>query len=66
MGQKEMVELMKNQIGAAAEMALLFYRATIQVGATMEEALKLTQAYLAAMIHGNNKDPKQGGTDDEQ
>lgn len=62
MGQKEMVELMKNQIGAVAEMALIFFRATIQVGATMEEALKLTQAYLAAMIHGNNKDPQQDGT----
>lgn len=65
MGQKEMVELMKNQIGAVAEMALIFFRATIQVGATMEEALKLTQAYLAAMIHGNNKDPQQEGADDE-
>ena len=27
MGQKEMVELMKNQIGAVAEMALIFFRA---------------------------------------
>lgn len=44
MGQKEMVELMKNQIGAVAEMALIFFRATIAAGATMEEALKLTQA----------------------
>ena len=25
MGQKEMVELMKNQIGAVAEMALIFF-----------------------------------------
>lgn len=65
MGQKEMVELMKNQIGAVAEMTLIFFRATIAAGATMEEALKLTQAYLAAMIHGNNKDPQQEGADDE-
>lgn len=65
MDQKEQVQALKNQIGAVAEMALIFYRAAIGVGATMEEALKLTQAYLAAMIHGNNKDPQQGGTNDE-
>ena len=65
MDQKEQIEMMKNSIGAVAEMALIFYRAAIGVGATMEEALKLTQAYLAAMIHGNNKDPQQGGTADE-
>lgn len=65
MDQKEQVEALKSAIGATAEMALLFFRATIQVGATMEEALKLTQAYLAAMIHGNNKDPQQGGNADE-
>ena len=40
MGQKEMVELMKNQIGAVAEMALIFFRATIAAGATMEEAFQ--------------------------
>lgn len=62
MDPKERVEALQNAIGVTAEMALLFYRATIQVGATMEEALKLTQAYLAAMIHGNNKDPQQDGT----
>lgn len=65
MDPKERVEALQNAIGATAEMALLFYRATIQVGATMEEDLKLTQAYLAAMIHGNNKDPQQGGNADE-
>ena len=65
MDQKEQVQALKNQIGAVAEMALIFYRAAIGVGATMEEALKLTQAYLAAMIHGNNKDPQQEGADDE-
>lgn len=65
MDQKEQVQALKNQIGAVAEMALLFFRAAIGSGATMEEALKLTQAYLAAMIHGNNKDPQQRGTDDE-
>ena len=65
MDQKEQVQALKNQIGAVAEMALIFYRAAIGVGATMEEALKLTQAYLAAMIHGNKKEPQQGGADDE-
>lgn len=65
MDPKDQVEMLKGAIGATAEMELLFYRATIQVGATMEEALKLTQAYLAAMIHGNNKDPQQNGTADE-
>ena len=57
---------MKQAIGARAEMSLIFFRAALDVGATMEEALKLTQAYLAATIHGNNKEPQQGGTDDEQ
>lgn len=66
MSQKEQVEMMKQAIGAMAEMSLLFFRAAIGVGETMEEALKLTQAYLAAMIHGNNKDPQQGGNDNEQ
>lgn len=65
MDPKEQVEMLKGAIGATAEMALIFYRATIASGATMEEALKITQAYLAAMIHGNNKDPQQGGTPDE-
>jgi len=65
MSQKEQVEQMKNSIGAVAEMALIFYRAELSAGATMEEALKLTQAYLAAMIHGNNKDPQQEETDNE-
>ena len=66
MDPKEQVEMLKGAIGATAEMALIFFRATIAAGATMEEALKLTQAYLAATIHGNNKEPQQGGTDDEQ
>ena len=65
MNPKEQIEMLKGAIGATAEMALIFYRATIQVGATMEEALKITQAYLAAMIHGNKKEPQQGGADDE-
>ena len=66
MNPKEQVEMMKQAIGAKAEMSLIFFRAALDVGATMEEALKLTQAYLAATIHGNNKEPQQGGTDDEQ
>ena len=63
MNQKEQVEMLKGAIGAMAEMSLIFFRAALDVGATMEEALKLTQAYLAAMIHGNNK---EAGADDEQ
>ena len=65
MSQKEQVEMLKSTIGAMAEMSLIFFRAAVDVGATMEEALKLTQAYLAATIHGNNKEPQQGGNDDE-
>lgn len=37
-------------IGATAEMALVFYRATIGQGATPAEAVNLTQAYMAALF----------------
>jgi len=51
-------------IGTMAEMSLVFYRATIGAGANLEEATRVTQAYIAAMAfgkgQGQNKDePKK-------
>lgn len=57
MAEKSMNEQMKdfiNAIGAVAEMTLLFYRNTLGAGATPEEALRLTQAFIAATIFGNS------------
>ena len=41
-------------IGAISEMALVFYRSLIGNGATTEEAIKITQAYIAAFLWGRN------------
>ena len=38
-----------------AEMALIFYRAAIGAGATPEEAMKLIQAYIGAVLFNQNK-----------
>ena len=54
-------EGIRNAIGVTAEMSLLFYRATIGAGATPAEALKLTQAYIAAMNYGGNQQQKPEG-----
>lgn len=46
---------MRDAIGVTAEMAIIFFRATVDAGADTKEATLLTQAYLAAMIYGQNK-----------
>ena len=38
-----------------AEMGLTFYRAAVGVGADVSEATRLTQAYFAAMLFGNQQ-----------
>lgn len=41
-------------IGVLAETGILFYRATIQAGATPGEARLLTQAFLRASMQGDD------------
>lgn len=52
------IEELRKSLGATAEMSLIFMRATLATGATMEEATRLTQAYIAAMIYGRMSQPK--------
>lgn len=40
-------------IGATSEMAIVFYRSVLSNGASTEEAVKLTQAFIAAVLYGN-------------
>jgi len=42
-------------IGTTAEMSLVFYRAAIGAGANLEEATRVTQAYIAAMAFGKGQ-----------
>ena len=49
---KAKVDELRQGLGASAEMALIFMRAALGAGATMEEALRLTQAYIGALIFG--------------
>lgn len=39
-------------MGVTAEMGLIFFRATLGAGATMEEAMRMTQAYFSAILFG--------------
>lgn len=56
---KEEVERMIQGVGATAEMSLIFYRAAIEAEATPAEAIKLTQAYLAALLLGNQQNQQK-------
>ena len=38
-------------------MALIFYRSAVGAKATPAEAMKLTQAYIAAIMFNQNKNP---------
>lgn len=51
----QQLEELKKAIGISAEMSLLFYRAVLKAGATQQEAKVLSQAYIAALIYGNQK-----------
>lgn len=48
-----------NALGTTAEMALVFYRAALSAGATMEEATRLSQAYIGALIFGKGQGQAQ-------
>lgn len=45
-------------IGVLAETGILFYRATIQAGATPGEAMILTQAFIRASMQGGDTPPE--------
>jgi len=42
-------------LGTTAEMSLVFYRAALGAGATLEEAMRLTQAYIGALMFGKGQ-----------
>ena len=65
MNRKEQLEKLRNAMGMTAEMSLIFYRAALGAGASMEEAMKLVQAYIAAVLFGQNKKAPEGEEDPE-
>lgn len=54
MNKKQLAELI-NAVGTIAETALIFYRSTLQAGATQEEAVRLAQAFIAGVFFGGTK-----------
>ncbi len=58
MGDRDKSELQKILIalGGIAEMSLVFYRNLVTMGATANEAFKLTQAFITAALYGSNND----------
>lgn len=53
------VEELRQSLGATAEMALIFMRAALGAGANLEEATRLTQAYIGALLFGRPREPKK-------
>lgn len=69
MDQKGQVEGLKNAVGVVAEMSLIYFRALQAAGASAEECMKLTQAYISAWVYGNSQQKQEedgGGNDNEQ
>ena len=60
MDRKEHLEKLRNALGVTAEMALMFHRAVLGAGATPEEAMKLVQAYIGAVLFNQNKKGPEG------
>lgn len=60
MDQNQLKEFIK-AVGTLAETALLFYRSTIAAQATPEEAMRLTQAFIAASLYGNKNGNQMRG-----
>lgn len=54
MGKNDKFKELYKAIGVLAETGILFYRATIQAGATPGEARLLTQAFLRASMQGDD------------
>ena len=69
MNQNGQVEGLKNAVGVVAEMSLIYFRALQAAGASVEECMRLTQAYISAWVYGNSQQKQEedgGGNDDEQ
>ena len=60
MDKEKKLEQLRNALGMTAEMALIFYRSAIGAGATPEEAMKLIQAYIGAVLFNQNKKKPDG------
>lgn len=60
--QNEQLKRLIEALGTVAEMSLVFYRDVLQAGATYEEALKLTQAFIAANIFGSGAGKDKAGS----
>lgn len=54
MGKNDKFKELYKAIGVLAETGILFYRATIQAGATPGEARLLTQAFLRVSMQGDD------------
>lgn len=54
MGKNDKFKELYKAIGVLAGTGILFYRATIQAGATPGEARLLTQAFLRASMQGDD------------
>ncbi len=54
MDKNQLKEFM-NAIGMIGETTLIFYRSIIEAGGTQEEAMRLTQALIAATLFGGGK-----------
>lgn len=57
----DQVKQVLQSVGAMAEMALVFYRATLRAGADTIEATKLTKAYMGALLFGKERKPPEEG-----
>lgn len=55
---EKQIEEMKQAVGVMAETALILYRSVLGTGATIDEASKITQAYIAALLY-SKPDPKE-------
>ena len=59
MDKNKLLEFMK-ALGVISETALLFYRSALEAKATQEEAMRLTQVFIAAILYGNqNNNPEE-------
>lgn len=59
MDREKQLEQLRNAMGVTAEMSLIFFRAALGAGASMEEAMKLIQAYIGAVLFNQNKKPPE-------
>lgn len=54
MGNNDKFEGLYEAIGVLTETGTLFYRATVQTGATPRETAALTQAFIRAPVRGED------------